>query len=48
MYLNKYFYLYLGLNDKANGKGRFIHADGDYYEGGIIYIIIIIIYRLVR
>ena len=20
-------------NDKANGKGKFWHADGDYYEG---------------
>jgi len=21
------------LNNKANGKGRMINADGDYYEG---------------
>jgi hypothetical protein len=25
-------------DDKANGKGRLIHADGDVYEGIIIYI----------
>ena len=30
-------------NDKANGKGRLIHADGDVYEGNIyIYIYIYI------
>ena len=21
------------MNDKANGKGKFIHVDGDVYEG---------------
>ena len=21
------------MNDKANGKGKYWHADGDYYEG---------------
>ena len=27
--------IYVGYwrNDKANGKGRLIHADGDVYEG---------------
>ncbi len=30
-----YFCIFLGnwFNNKANGQGKFIHADGDIYEG---------------